>query len=372
MNLSIARQSLAITSGSLARPTGSVRNPVMHRRGALLTLTDQHGTVGRGEASPLPGHSTESLEDTLGVLSECLSVPFAVCDSGDPVESIDTALKPWAKVLSRVPSARFALETALLEIISTRRGCSVASLLCASTKSQPLPFVTLNAAPVSALDPELVARSLSAIEWGVAAIKVKLGAPETSGFAQELRALETLRAHIGSAELRVDPNASWTVSLTHSRARDLAKLGVSFIEQPVATELLSQLGPLEVPWAADEAMADPVFVRALFDGHEDLLGCSSVVLKPALVGGVISARRLALGAAQRNLGVVVTHLFDGPIALAACCELALSLQTKPLACGLDRHGGLKVWPECDLLQLRERARVVPSHKPGLGVSAFGL
>ncbi|HEX6239392.1 MAG TPA: O-succinylbenzoate synthase, partial [Polyangiales bacterium] len=41
---------------------------------------------------------------------------------------------------------------------------------------------------------------------------------------------------------------------------------------------------------------------------------------------------------------VVTHLFDGPIALAAASVLALALQSPRLAAGLAPHAGLAAWP----------------------------
>jgi L-alanine-DL-glutamate epimerase-like enolase superfamily enzyme len=67
-----------------------------------------------------------------------------------------------------------------------------------------------------------------------------------------------------------------------------------------------------------------------------------------------------------GLGVVVTHLFDGPIAMAAACELALALP-KTLACGLDVHDGLTAWPPCDVPQRRNDCLVSPNSTSGLGV-----
>jgi hypothetical protein len=80
-------------------------------------------------------------------------------------------------------------------------------------------------------------------------------------------------------------------------------------------------------------------------------GCASLVLKPAL-HGFFGARDLGLRAIDRGKQVVVTHMFDGPVALAAACELALSLPAAPLACGLDLHGALDAYPPLAVPQHR--------------------
>lgn len=59
---------------------------------------------------------------------------------------------------------------------------------------------------------------------------------------------------------------------------------------------------------------------------------------------------------------MVTHFFDGPVGMAAACELALSLAQPPLACGLAPHDERAPLP----LQLASRTRCVAVAAPGLG------
>ena len=68
------------------------------------------------------------------------------------------------------------------------------------------------------------------------------------------------------------------------------------------------------------------------------------MLKPALLGGFLTCRAIAQRAAPLRLGIIVTHLFDGPVALAACRAFARSLCVTPLASGLGPHAGLAAWP----------------------------
>jgi L-alanine-DL-glutamate epimerase-like enolase superfamily enzyme len=84
-----------------------------------------------------------------------------------------------------------------------------------------------------------------------------------------------------------------------------------------------------------------------------------------MLGGL--ARCLALAARARAAGVdaVVTHSFDGPIATAAACELALALAPRR-AVGLDRHVGLVPWG-IDVPHLASSV-VIDQRRPGIGIA----
>src|SRR6202044_983677 len=109
-------------------------------------------------------------------------------------------------------------------------------------------------------------------------------------------------------EIRLDANAAWTEDEARRRLEQLAPIAPAFVEQPVAAERLPLLGPSAVPGAADESLAIPELVEPLLSSP----GCAAVVLKPTILGGLLRARALALRAQARGIGVVVSHLFDGP------------------------------------------------------------
>lgn len=363
--MQIVAHQLLRFGGDLERGAGAVRHRAWRREGALLTLFDETGRAGQGEATPMPAYSVESLSEVLAALSDVCAAPLRLDDLSDPVAAVRLALAPRAPRLALAPSARFAVETALLDLAGQRVGRSVSSLLGSGGAHAPIP---VNGNLGAALDADVVTEARRAVDRGVSALKVKVGAPGAEGFRRELEALAELRRAVGEVELRLDANGAWTVPEARARDGALADLGVSLIEQPVAPRDLLRLGRLAVPWAADESMGDPAFVDALLgDDPSAREGCVAVVLKPAHLGGLIVARDLARRADAAGLGVVVTHLFDGPVALAACCELALSLDRAPLACGLDPHQGLAAWPRVTVAQLSTRAAVVPSGRAGLGL-----
>jgi len=128
--------------------------------------------------------------------------------------------------------------------------------------------------------------------------------------------------------------------------------------------MLEHLGEAAVPWFADESL-DACHDSEAVMGIEGLGG---VVIKPPRVGGLLAAVAIAEAARMRRLPVVITHTFDGAIGLAAACEVALGLAERPIACGLDRHGALDVFPHAEVLQRRVDSRVLPSGRPGLGLA----
>jgi L-alanine-DL-glutamate epimerase-like enolase superfamily enzyme len=264
-------------------------------------------------------------------------------------------------------AARFAIETALCDLVARRRGVALHRVLSGRSPEGPVP---VNAYVGAALDTTLLAATCDALTRGITTIKVKLTG-DTTRFDAELDALHALRDAVpGAWQLRLDLNARWTLAdATHKRFAALAALRPSFVEQPVAVGALRALGRVAVPWAIDESLGDIEDTETVFAGGPTG-GCIAAVVKPA-VHGLLGALALAKRAHTAGLGVVVTHLFDGPVALATACELCLALPT-PWACGLDVHAGLAAWPTWEVPQRREAPVVRASGAHGHGVSVAGL
>lgn len=342
---------MRVVSSTLQRD--SVPRPALY-----LTLGDRAGAYGYGEAAPLPPFSREDVDACARAL-DGLPERLGVIDEGAPQAAL-------ARLGSAPPAARFAVETALLDLVAARRGTSVAEVLAGGpTAYAQVPVNALLRGPMETL----AERAAALAAEGFAAIKIKLSARDEAGFARELRALHEVRARLPwPFELRLDPNAAWSLEEARRRLGALAPIAPAYVEQPVAPAELPRLGVCAVPWAADESLTDPALVDRLLTAR----GCAAFVIKPHALG-LLRAREIALRAQQGGLGVAVTHFCDGPHAMAAACELALSLPAPPLACGLAPHedlakfaarpGGLRV------PQLEERGFARSSGGPGLGVTS---
>lgn len=338
--------------GRLARPWSGAGQPVLARDGVVLEIWDKEGRTGVGEASPLPGHSSESVADCVAALDD-IALRVRDYDAGG------WPLVPW---LDALPAARFAWESALCDLLARARKVSVATLLGGESRQS----VPRNAVVSSLAEAE------QALSRGISTLKVKVGGKEREA-AAEHKFLRSLRRELGDDfALRLDANGAYSPEQARERLRAFKELDPEFVEQPTAVKELVGLGRCAVPWAADESLIDAAKVPAQVEALLSAAGCAAWVLKPAALG-LRRARELALLAQGEGLGVVITHLLDGPIGLSAACELSLSLPLPPWACGLDRHPGLSSWPAVEVPQHALLAAAISmSGGEGLGFPRAGL
>jgi L-alanine-DL-glutamate epimerase-like enolase superfamily enzyme len=321
----------------------------------LLCLRDGSGRLGWGEAAPMPGVSLESADQAgaaLAAVAERLRGFEPRADVATEGE-VARALAPAEAQLAGVVSARFALESALVDLIAVQRGVSAAECLGGPRRFRE---VAVNAV-IDAGDEGAVPAALALAASGVPALKVKVAGE--AHWARELAVLEALRAALPRGfEIRVDVNGGWDIDTARARMEQLLPIAPSFVEQPVPPTDLLDLGATVVPWAADESLA----VAGLGERLMEAPGCAAFVLKPHALG-LLRALQLGRLAQRRGLQVVVTHFFDGPMGLAAACELALALPAPPLACGLFPHDE----PTSKVPQLAKAGRCRAVRRPGLGL-----
>lgn len=330
------------------------RGGALRRDGLLLRLHDDQRHIGLGEASPLPGYSPDTLDECEAALRDIAARLPAFDLDQHPITVVAKALEMTGV---RPPAARFALETALLDLAGGALGRPLHALL--GPAAQAVPLAALIAGETAE---EACAGARHARERGITTFKRKIGRAD---FARELELLAALRRELGgAAPLRLDCNRAFSLTEAPARLAALAAFDPEFVEEPVASGELARLGRAPVPLAVDETLQSPSALIEL----EPLLRAGAVtvvVLKPMALGGLLRCQALARRARELGARAVVTHLFDGPVALAAAAALAVTLP-RPLACGLDPHPGLDAWPPARL-DFLSAGKVVPLDRPGLGV-----
>jgi O-succinylbenzoate synthase len=159
---------------------------------------------------------------------------------------------------------------------------------------------------------------------GCSTVKVKVAEGD-----DEAR-VEAVRDALGPAgRIRVDVNGAWDVDTAARWIGVLARHGLEYVEQPVATleEMAELRRRVDVPLAADESVRtadDPLRVKGL--EAADVL-----VLKVQPLGGVWRSLQVAEAA---GLPAVVSSAVETSIGLAAGVALAAALPELPYACGL--------------------------------------
>ncbi len=389
MNLS--RLDIAEVAGTIAG-AANARHNWRERRFLDLRLRDDRARDGRGEASPLPGFSPESLEQCrqqLHALSRAIAQEdlaarivtaphFAITVHRAGADDDDPPPLAWQQLSA--PAARFAAETAILDLASQDAEVPLWSYLrqsIALPDISPDTVVPLNAL-ISETDPARARDQMTrGYERGIRCFKFKIG----RDLARERAMMATARADYGDRiRLRADANQSLSPTQARTQLQPFAELALDYVEEPVADpgRHLQPQAPWPLPVALDESIAP---APACAPNSTQLLDLGTIesMLKTGMVRALIIkpmrlgtwAYAMALSALCRRYGAdaVITHLFDGPIALAAYAHLALALAPSP-PCGLDRHGGLQAWrrdgaTEEHALSYIGACAIAPPQTPGL-------
>jgi o-succinylbenzoate synthase len=323
------------------------------RSGLLLEL-NAGGTRGIGEASPLPGYSPDTLESAESALD---TLDMAALDRALNMDDTEASLRSVAALLPRTqPAARMALETAALDLRGRLRHASAPSLLGAA------PMATKSLAWLAGVpDAETLGTIRAAERAGYVHFKLKLGRP--GHFWAEIAAVRELGRALGlGPRLRLDVNRAWSASEAKSAGIVLEALNIEFLEE-AGSSPDHPLGA-SIPLALDESLQglDPDHLEGLARRS----GARFVILKPMVLGGLSHCIELARHAAALDLGVVVSHSFDGPVGLIAAAALALALPTQ-IAQGLAPHAGLAAWRHIPLPITDAMLQVWQT--PGLGFAS---
>jgi len=287
---------------------------VTTRELVLLTVQDQSGIEGYGEAAPLPGYDGATIDDVLAGLHACRPVLEA---GGEPEQ-----LRAQCAELTVMPQALAAIDLALWDLAGRRAGVPVWQLLGAA-ETAPVPANYTIASP----DRAGAAREAAAArQAGFACVKLKAGIGDDAG------RLAAVRAVAGpEIAIRLDANGAWSVPEARASLRALAPAGIELCEEPVkglaATVELE--ATTEVALAIDETTAEP--------GALDRRVCEAVCLKLSRCGGITGLLAAARRARAVGYEVYLASTLDGPLGIAAALHAASAIRPdRP--CGLATLG----------------------------------
>lgn len=342
----------------LESPVGGHGHLTRERQGLRLTLWGSDGPPGLGECSPLPGYSVDSLFECERAMSALAYTDVLGADLAQLKAAVSLSA-------SALPAARFGIETALLDRAARRMGLPAARWLADAAGQQAHPHVCLAAVIAGDSADALIAAARGAIAAGYRTLKVKLRSAQY--WPDDKARLQALRAAVGTdIKLRLDMNRAWTLRDAPLLAQ-LVELEPEFVEEPFEPGALEQLSDgSPVPLALDESLQQR-YALDHYAPHLSRLNVKVVVLKPMALGGFSRCISLAARARLLGLHVVTSHLFDGPIALAAAGALSLIIASPEYAQGLAPHAALSLDPLHSVRNVRG-GKLWLSDEPGLSLN----
>lgn len=310
------------------------RKPAATSRGALTVreillvearTPQRPGAVGLGEAGPIPGLSADDAQDWTARAATAvdrfnaaqLSLPG---ESEDPLLAASNLLAPLDELLCTLPSLRFGVETAVLDLIRGGQG----RLFSSAFMNEGAPLRTHGLLWMDTAE-GMLEQAASKVAAGFAVLKMKVGA---APLEQELALLATLRDRYPQVGLRLDANGAFSLGEAFDMLRAIAPFGVECVEQPIPPgrpDALEMLRDTPVAVGLDEewiALSQPERLRLL----ERLAAAGGrqpvVILKPALLGGFGPATEMAAACRRLGLSCQVHSLLEAAPGHNAICQWA--------------------------------------------------
>lgn len=277
------------------------------------------GVIGWGEAAPLIELSPDFRADFELILDKVLKEMSLENWDSDPNLVL---LKLKDQIPFELPSIRFGLETAILDLLNGGQKRILPNEFFDSQR--PIPINGLIWMGDRDFMLEQIDQKLSE---GFNCIKMKIGAID---FEQEIALLGYIRSRFSPEQiiLRVDANGAFAPNEALQKLEKLADFHIQSIEQPIsagnreAMRSLCQNTPL--PIALDEEL---IGIR----DKEQLLNeiqPQHIILKPTLIGGILETQEWIRLAEQRNIGWWMTSALESNIGLNAISQLASTFDSK--------------------------------------------
>jgi L-alanine-DL-glutamate epimerase-like enolase superfamily enzyme len=319
-------------------------------------------TIARGSEDVSPVLAAELDHDGIQGLGEARPTKF-YGESNESVERALAAISPWLERAEPLPYRHF-LEAAAAKLGGNRAALCALDLAAHDWAGKKLgaPLHRLLGLDPARLPPTSFTIGLDSVDRMVEKlrlardlpiIKIKLGTP------RDLEIVRALRRET-RAVLRVDANCAWSPGETIEKSRELAALGVEFIEQPLPP---AELGAMEevyaksaLPLIADESSVVPEDVPRLSGRFH------GINIKLVKCGGIQPALRMVELARAFGLKVMFGCMIESSLAATAAAQIGA------LADYLDLDSPLLITNDPFRGVEYERGRLRLPGGPGLGVT----
>lgn len=293
-----------------------------NRQGILIKL-QKNDITALGEATPLPGFSSETSKDVVDqikTLKKPITNLFSSSFSMDDIEKIGIENR-----LS--PSLHFALFTAGASLLAQQNRQSLHHFLYnENTNSIPLNAV----ADLNTVD---IVRAVSQhIDEGFQTLKIKAG-NDAHKLLSQLQKIRKRHPHI---KIRIDANQSWSLSKALSTFDKLESLNIEYCEEPLAKPTFQSLNKLKgyssVPIALDESLVNTFVPDKAFEIADVL------IIKPMTLGPITVDTFNEILSKKKTSEMVFTSSLEGSVGRLMTATIAAGLGSKNKAHGIATGG----------------------------------
>ncbi|WP_159517570.1 o-succinylbenzoate synthase [Sunxiuqinia indica] len=292
------------------RPAETSRG-VYNTRTIWLLFLKENERTGIGECAPLPDLSKESPEQVEQLLK-------TIC--ANPTNYIN-----HPELLQDIPSVRFGLESAMLDLENGGNQILFPSTFTSGEEGIPINGL-IWMGDYTFMQQQIREKS----EAGFQCIKLKIGA---INFERELSLLQSLKYLKGRQDItiRVDANGAFQPEKALDKLNELAQFDLHSIEQPIAAGQWEEMAKLcdetPIPIALDEELIG-INSRDKKEALLDIIRPQFLVLKPSLHGGIAGCDEWINLANERSIGWWITSYLESNIGLNAIAQWTFTKHPK--------------------------------------------
>ncbi|HVU02277.1 MAG TPA: dipeptide epimerase [Polyangiaceae bacterium] len=274
----------------------------------LVRVTLSDGTVGLGEAAPFPAVNGETQEDAVLAVSRA-----AEALRGLDAERFRVVADAAREAATESPSARAAIETAVLDAFTKRANLSLWKFFGGAEETLETDITIVTGGPAHAR-----AAAERAIAAGFSTLKIKVGGVPLEEDVARMAAIVEVAPH---ARLVLDANAALSVDEAVELVERIGKERVALFEQPVARDDLQGMRAVRrrtrVRVAADESIRSPADVSLVaFERAADVVNVKVTKCGVAEACDIVAACR------SFNLGLMIGGMVETKLAMSLSACLA--------------------------------------------------
>jgi len=335
----------------------------------VLVKIHADGVIGVAQIRPIsPGHF---VADTTHSAVAAIREIYGPALLGRSIFDVEAINELFDQRLANNPAARAVLDIALRDAIGKALNTPLYNLIGGCCQPRiPLEW-SVSMAEDSAT---MVAESRRAVnEFGIRVLCIKMA--DRRGWRQDVRNFEAVRRAVGDeVMIGVDPNTGWTLADALSAVEELKKLGLGYIEQPVARRDLRGMAEIRraaggVPVMADEAIFTLQDAYAIAEAR----AADAFCIKLYKLGGITPAKKIAAIAEAANIqlncgGLAVQSQLEAAAGahFYASTPASRTMGAAEFVFGLNATAKDPLCPESDFT-VRDGHVEVP-RGPGLGIA----
>ena len=265
----------------------------------FFVYLSSNGITGRGEAAP----NSRYKEHPADVFNALESIPATI----DIPESMDYAIELIVNLAGPLMSLRSALTSAYLDWYSQNSQTTIMDLLGLSGRTKiPKTSITIVIDDLDKIADQLTNYRNFPI------LKVKLGTDHDQDIIRSIR-------NITDRIIRVDVNEAWSLSEALSMCDWLAHQNVELIEQPLASDNLSEVKILKenspIPIFADESCKTNSDIEELSEAY------NGINIKLMKCGGLPEAIRMINSARKFKLKIMIGCMVESSLGITTAAHL---------------------------------------------------